>query len=233
MGYVASARMYQGKRILGVIPARGGSKGIPMKNIRLLDGKPLLVYSIEQAKGSRLLDHFVVSSDDNEILRIATKWGASIVKRPEELAQDTSATPPVLIHALDKGSQNCADFDFVVTIQPTSPLRTQSLIDDAIVTCIDKGYDSVMSVHEDRHPFGVLREDGAFVFLDPARRRQDRKPLFRENGAVYVTSSSILRDRCAVFGDRLGVLISDEIESLDIDTVADFQLAEYFLKHKQ
>lgn len=223
--------MYKNKKILAIITARGGSKGVPRKNIRDLCGKPLLAYSIEHCKASKYIDLCVTSSQDEEILTVAKKFGSNVVIRPTELAEDTTPTPPVLIHAMDEvlKTQNFIP-DFVVTVQPTSPLRHADTFDRLISHAIDGGFDSAMTVHEDRHPFGTLDENGKFVFLDPARRRQDRKPLFRENGAAYVTDAKLLREKCVVLGENIGILTSDDAESLDIDTLQDFMLAEWLMR---
>lgn len=223
--------MYKNKKIIAVITARGGSKGVPRKNIRDLAGKPLIAYSIEHCRASKYIDVFVTSSQDNEILDVAKKYGSEVVLRPHELAEDTTPTPPCLLHAVDEVAKKFGlNADLVITVQPTSPLRENDTIDRLIEFMVDGGYDSAMTVHEERHPFGKI-ENNTFIFLDPARRRQDRTPLFRENGAAYVTDVGLIRE-LKVLGGNIGILPSSDEESLDIDTLQDFALAEILMKQR-
>jgi CMP-N-acetylneuraminic acid synthetase len=218
--------------ILAVIPARGGSKGVPRKNIRLLNGKPLLVYAIEEAKKCQYINRIVVSSDDYEILKIAEKAGAEPILRPEQIATDTASTEDVLIHAVNylKKKYNYQT-DIVVTLPPTSPLRTAATINKCIKFLLETGADSVLTVNKDLSCFGTMGENGVFKHLwQYPRRRQDRKPIFKENSAVYVTKKETLFKKKCVLGDDLRGVIIEDVEAIDINTEFDFYLAEYLIK---
>lgn len=135
--------------VLAIIPARGGSKGLPRKNIRPLNGKPLIAYTIEESKKSEYINRIVVSTEDKEIAEVSNKYGAKIIKRPLELAKDNTPTIDVVLHTLDDLKNN--EPDIIVLLQPTSPLRTSQDIDNAIKSFIEQDCDSVVSVCEIEH----------------------------------------------------------------------------------
>ncbi|MCM8811692.1 MAG: acylneuraminate cytidylyltransferase family protein [Candidatus Omnitrophica bacterium] len=222
-------------QMIAVIPARGGSKGIPKKNIRLLEGKPLLVYTIEQARKSSSLKRVIVSTDDDEIAAVARRNQAEVVRRPAELAQDTSRTEEALIHALEslRERENYRP-EAVVTLEPTSPLRPARLIDECIRLFKETDADSVITVTETRECLGRIRE-GRFEFLFPnqPRRRQEREPLFKENSAVYVTQTETLLRKRSVLGDRLYAVVCSPEEAIDINTEHDLIVAETLLRLAQ
>jgi CMP-N,N'-diacetyllegionaminic acid synthase len=139
--------MYEGKTFLAIIPARGGSKRLPRKNILNLAGKPLIAWSIEAGLNSEYIDKVIVTSDDDEILEISRKFGADIIKRPDELANDTATTFDAIKHTID----NCEKYDYIVLLQPTSPLRNEKYIDDAIELLESKKADAIISVCEMDH----------------------------------------------------------------------------------
>ena len=202
--------------ILGIIPARGGSKTVPRKNIKEMCGKPLMVWTIEAAKKSRLLDRFVVSTEDKEISEVAKKHGAEVVERPPELATDTATTLSVLQDVLKR-----IDADVVVVLQPTSPIRGEGLIDKCIKQFLDRGADSLATGFICKY-----KEYGK-----DAKRRQDIEGFFYDDGNVYVIRAGMIKK-----GDRYGekierVLVSRE-ESVDIDDKFDFWLAEQILRKK-
>ncbi|MFH1189212.1 MAG: acylneuraminate cytidylyltransferase family protein [Candidatus Omnitrophota bacterium] len=214
--------------VLGIIPARGGSKAIPLKNIKELCGKPLLEYTIESAKRSGCIDRLVVSTDHRGIADLAARCGAEVVMRPEELSKDDSPTEPALIHVLDEMKRlEGFDPDVVLTLEPTSPLRSASLIKRGVEIFRSPGYDSVIGVVESRSCYGRIR-DGEFEFLFPgqSRRRQEREPLYRESGTIYGTRTAALRRKRSVIGDNVYPLIIPESEAIDINTQADLKLAE-------
>lgn len=214
--------------VLAVIPARGGSKGVPGKNLKPLAGEPLVVHAIRAAQAAARLDRVVVSTDSDEIAAVAEAAGAEVVRRPAELAADASPTEEALIHALETLGESP---DYVVTLEPTSPLRTPELIDACVELAIREDADSVITVVETRELLGRL--DGArFSYLEPGqrRRRQERLPLHRESSTVYVTRTSVLLDQRSVLGERLFALVAPEEQAVDINTPFDFLVAEALVR---
>jgi CMP-N,N'-diacetyllegionaminic acid synthase len=218
--------------VLAVIPARGGSKSIPLKNIKPLAGKPLLAYTIEAVKRSRRLDRCVVSTDADEIAKVATEWGAEVIRRPAEYATDQAPTEWALLHALELLKASGYRPEFVVTLEPTSPFRTAELIDRCVAFAMERpDADCVMTVTETRKCYGRLA-DGRFEYLypDQPRRRQDRTPLYEESSTVYVTRTSVLeRDRSVLGHVRYGVVVQNSREAIDINEPMDLLIAEAVL----
>lgn len=212
-------------RTLGVIPARGGSKGFPRKNLAPLAGVPLLVHTIRAAQGAALLDRTVVSTEDAEIARVAREAGAEVVERPPELAGDESPTEDALIHAVETLDAP----EFVVTLEPTSPLRTSRLIDECIRLALE-GADAVVTVAETRDVLGRV-VDGQFRHLEPGqpRRRQLREPLYREVSTVYVTRTAHLLGRRSVLADDARAVVVAPDEALDVNSELDVAIAEALL----
>jgi CMP-N-acetylneuraminic acid synthetase len=200
--------------ILGITPARGGSKGIPRKNIKVIAGKPLLAWTIEAIKGSSLVDRYVVSTEDEEIARVAGSYGAEVLKRPPELATDKSDTLDVLQHAI--GEIPC---DIVVLLQATSPIRGSGLIDECIKEFINGEYDSLAT--------GLMCTYKEYGKND--LRRQDIKGFFYDDGNVYVIRADLIRQ-----GDRHGSKICRKIinrhENIEIDDDFDFWVASKILE---
>lgn len=227
--------------ILAVIPARGGSKGILYKNIAMLAGKPLIAHTIEEAKKSKALSRVIVSTDDKEIAKIAKGYGAEVpFMRPRELAADDTPTLLVLQHAVRwlEGNEE-AEIDVVVTLQPTSPLRRAEHIDAAVQKLVDTGADSVVSVCLAEHsPYWMKRLEGdrVFPFLPDApeyTRRQDLPPVYRLNGAVYVTRRDLLVEQGRVLGEDTRAIVMDWESSIDIDTMLDLKLAQLILRERR
>lgn len=224
-------------KVLAIIPARGGSKGIPRKNIKLLAGKPLIAYSIEAAQKASGLDRVVVSTDDEEIAEVSRRFGAEVIMRPAYLAEDKTPTLPVLQHVVETLAADDYVPDAVMTLQPTSPLRTPVHIDEAIALFKeDDKADSLVSFVEVPHIFHPrsvmkLNEEGYMVpFLDEPQplRRQDKEAVFARNGAaIYITRTERLSDY--IFGGNLLAYMMDEASSVDVDTMADFEKIEYIL----
>lgn len=221
-------------RVLGVVPARGGSKGVPRKNIRLLRGKPLIAYALEAAKASGLT-RVVVSTDDAEIASVAESLGGEVLLRPPHLAEDSVPTLPVL---QDVAARLPEKYDAVMTLQPTSPFRTAAHIDEALALfAANPSADSLVSVVQVPHnmtPPSLMRlgADGFLEnFLDGDKaplRRQDKPVLFARNGAaIYITRTSCL-DRF-VFGGRILAYRMSKRDSLDIDDMEDWEIAEALL----
>lgn len=202
--------------ILGVIPARGGSKGIPRKNIKKLCGKPLIAWTIEAAKKSKLLDKYVVSTEDGEIARVAKKYGAEVVPRPPELAKDETPILAVLQDVLKR-----IDADVVVLLNPTSPIRDPDLIDRCIKRFLDTGADSLAT--------GFICKYKEYGTCN--RRRQDIEGFFYDDGNVYVIKADLIKkgDR---FGKKIERIITDKEQNVDIDDEFDFWLAEQVLKKR-
>lgn len=228
-------------QLIAVIPARGGSKGVPRKNIRLLCGKPLIAYSIEAARQSRAVNRTLVSTDDREIAAICRDMGAEIRMRPANLAQDETPTRDVLHHIAKELETEGYVPDAVLTLQPTSPLRTARHIDEAVAEFVaHPDADSLVSCMEVPHifhPMSVMRRtnDG---YLEPylqdpqPHRRQDKEAVFARNGAaIYITRTGRLREY--VFGGRLVPYFMDIESSLDIDTLDDFVVAERLLQARR
>ncbi|QIA28188.1 acylneuraminate cytidylyltransferase family protein [Thermaerobacter sp. PB12/4term] len=227
--------------VLAVIPARGGSKGLPRKNLRELLGKPLLGYSIEAALESRTITRTVVSTDSEEIAALAQQLGAEVpFLRPERLAADETPMIDVISHALEvlyPGFRNGPRVpDWVIVLQPTSPLRSHKHIDAAFSQLFEMDGDSLASVCAAKEsPFWMFRVDTS-GFLRPILsrqvfRRQDLPPVFRLNGAIYITQPTLVAQR-RLLGQRIVPFFMAWEESVDIDNEEDLRLAEYMLKIK-
>jgi CMP-N-acetylneuraminic acid synthetase len=227
--------MYLNKRVLAVIPARGGSKGVPRKNVRDLNGRPLIAYTIDQARAVSELDHFVVSTDDPEIKAISQRLGAAVVDRPAELATDTASTEVALLHALDTLADAAVPgFDYVVVLEPTSPMRSAATIGGCIRQAIERGASSLMTVRETRENIGTL-VDGCFRPLvpDAPRRRQARQPFYVESSTVYVARVDYLRrTRTLVARDWAAYVVPNE-EAEDINTLADFIRVQCLMRQQE
>lgn len=186
--------------ILGLIPARGGSKGVPKKNIRLVDGKPLIHYAIECGQQSKLLTLLLVDTDSDEIASISSSTGVAILKRPDELAQDESSVVDVALRVLQQVEQEQGPIDILVLLQPTSPIRTGKNIDEAIELLLaTPNADAVISVvaMEDTHPARMYQVKGNELLpLHPeleTKRRQDLEPVYYRNGCIYVIRVDALK----------------------------------------
>lgn len=200
--------------ILGVTPARGGSKGIPRKNIKELCEKPLIAWTIEAAKRSKLLDRYVVSTEDEEIAEVAREYGAEVVYRPPELARDDTPTLPVLQDVLKK-----IDADVIVVLQATSPIRDPGLIDYCIKRFLDTGADSLATGFICKYyEYGTCHQ-----------RRQDLKGFFYDDGNVYVIKADLVKvgDR---FGKKMEKVVTTKNQNVEIDDEFDFWLTEQILK---
>jgi len=225
-------RMFLKPTVLAVIPARGGSKGVPGKNIRLLNGKPLLAYTVEQARQVEELTLTVVSTDDPKIEAVAEICGVKVVRRPPELATDSASTEAALLHALDWLENNEGRrFDFVMVLEPTSPLRTPETIRRALARLIETGLDSLMTVRETRENIGTC-ENHCFRPLVPGapRRRQLRQPFYVESSTVYVCRVEYLRKTGTLVADPWATEVVPEREAVDINTLEDFLAAEAILR---
>jgi N-acylneuraminate cytidylyltransferase/CMP-N,N'-diacetyllegionaminic acid synthase len=230
--------VYKGNRILCVIPARGGSKGLPGKNVRQLNGKPLLAHTVFHAHCSKLIDRTIVSTDSREIARVAKKYKADVpFMRPATLAQDSSSSIDVILHALSwiEKNEKC-DFDIVVLLQVTSPLRRAEDIDNAIKMLVDRNADNVFSVAQThRNPYfnmvardlqGRVRrvKNGTFI------TRQSAPSVFDINGSIYVWWKKIVREKKSMFLKRTMIYEMPKERSVDIDDLFDFTVAQALLR---
>ena len=199
--------------ILGIIPARGGSKGIPRKNIKPIHGKPLIAWTIESAAESRLLDRFAVSTEDREIAEVAREWGAEVIDRPAELAGDASSSRDVIRHALE-----VTGADTAVLLQPTSPIRDHDLIDRVLEEFIRGGWDSMATgwMNPVYPPHGE------------EHRRQDISEVFVNDGSIIVSTRETIMS-ASLFGQKRGTMVTDKEQNVDIDDAFDFWLAEQIL----
>lgn len=204
--------------VLAVIPARGGSKGIPGKNIKRIAGKPLLAWTIEHALAAKSVDRVVVSTEDPRIAAVARKWGAEVLDRPKALASDKADTLPVLQHAL-----RACPADVLVVLQCTSPIRSKGLIDRCIAKFLKTKADSLGTVLSDRN-----YEYGAVM-----PRRQEIKPRLLDNGNVYVNRADLILKKGDRHGKRFTTLTTSREESVEIDDEYDFWLAERILLERK
>lgn len=226
-------------KILAIIPARGGSKGVKDKNIRILNDKPLIAWTIEAANKSKYIDRVVVTTDDDRIAKVAQEYGADVpFKRPAELAADDSPSIDPILHAVDYLMlHESFNSEYIILLQCTSPLRNEDHIDRAIETLFKKDVDSVASVTKLEHPpywNRIIDENGYlqnFIEYDSDQkvRRQDFEDVYRLNGAIYIAKTDlIMSERSLLVGD-VSPFIMEHKDSIDIDNDFDFQLAENFI----
>ena len=228
--------MYKEKTILALIPARGGSKGLPRKNIRPLLGKPLIAWTIEQAKASKYIDRVVVSTDDEEIADVAKKYGAEVpFMRPKELATDEAKGIDVVFHAMGwfRKNEKNKQYDLIMLLQPTSPLRTADDIDKAIELLFLKKAKAIVSVCEvDHHPLWANTLPENRCMKDFIRKkimnknRQELPTFYRLNGAIYLAYWDYIKEQKGFFGKETFAYIMPKERSVDIDGEIDLRLAE-------
>ncbi|MBS1534281.1 MAG: acylneuraminate cytidylyltransferase family protein [Bacteroidetes bacterium] len=229
-------------KILGLIPARGGSKGVPRKNIKLLGNKPLIKYTIDSAKESTLLSHIVVSTDDEEIALAAEVEGCKPpFLRPNKLAQDASTSLEVVAHALAFFEAQDVFFDAVCLLQPTSPFRERGAIDQAIEKYIATQADSLVSVLPIPHEYnphwafeekgdGLLKIATGEKIIIP--RRQELPKAYHRDGSIYITSTAVIKSG-SLYGNSIAFLESNPQYHVNIDTIDDWQMAEKILTQIQ
>lgn len=203
--------------ILGIIPARGGSKGIPLKNIKIIARKPLIAWSIESAKMSKLLDRIIVSTDDSEIAGISRQYGAEVIDRPAALATDEATTLSALQHVL-----SVVKADTVVLLQPTSPIRDSNLIDKCIEKFQKSGADNLATGF-----ICKFQEYGTYY-----QRRQDLKGFFYDDGSVYVFKADLI-EKGKLFGKKVERVVISREQNFEIDEEFDFWIVEQILIKRQ
>ncbi len=228
-------------KILAIIPARGGSKGVPRKNIKLLGNKPLIAYSIESAKQSKLLTEFIVNTEDEEIAEIALQYGAKVpFMRPSELAQDTTPTIDVVKHVILEYEKQNQFFDAILILQATCPFRLENEIDECIEKFIKQGADSLISVkevpaHYNPHWVFEPNSEGNLIIATGEKRiisrRQDLPKAYARDGSIYITKTSVILEKNSLFGDSITYYENNNINHVNIDTVEDWQNAEKQLKN--
>jgi len=232
--------MYSNKNILAVIPARGGSKGVPKKNLREINGVPIVCLAAQISSTSSLIDRTVVSTDSIEIINKVKEFGYDApFKRPEAISGDRNGDVPVLIHALNESEKIFNEtFDVILMLQPTSPLRTTHDIELAIELIIDKDYDSVWSVSPvdlKNHPFKQLSlKNGLISYVDKSNAekiiaRQQLERTYIRNGIVYAIKADFLKKQKKLLGEKSGCLVIDR-EIVNIDTEDDFKRLSEILK---
>jgi CMP-N-acetylneuraminic acid synthetase len=220
---------------VAIIPARGGSKGIPRKNLRNFNGKPLIAHIIEKALRVDKIDRVIVSTEDEEIAKISKNFGAEVpFLRPETLAQDETPLLPVLQHVV-KTLENTENYivDAIVLLLATSPLMTSEKIEESIEVLIKNNYDSVIGVEID-HGHYWIEENGEFKRFYPIvpKNRQYEKPLLKETGTLYLCRKKILLSGPTLVEGNVGFLEFQKGESIDIDDMIDFEMAEFFAKKR-
>lgn len=235
--------MYKDKNILGLIPARGGSKGLPRKNIKPLLGKPLIAWTIEQALASKYIDKVIVSTEDEEIAEVSKKYGAKVpFMRPKELATDDSPTSDVILHALNWFQKKEENYDYVVLLESTSPLRETNDIDECVKLLIDnESAKSIVSISklESAHPeFNVIIDeksnfikkiDGStdFRFL----RRQDLSNVYFFDGTIYISEAKAFFKNQTFYHNRTLAYIVPRWKSIEVDEMFDMICVEAIIKN--
>lgn len=220
------------KKYVAVIPARAGSKGIPKKNIKLLAGKPLIQWTVEAALNSKYISEAIVSTDSLEIANISKNLGAVVpFLRPAKLSTDSAATIDVVLHALERYRK----FDYIVLLQPTSPLRTATDIDNAIELMVARSSESCVSIcPPSNHPYLMYSVDSTgrltkLIASERSDRRQNLPSIYAVNGAIYVSNiNQLYSSRSFILADTVGFEMPVD-RSVDIDNNFDFMVAEYLL----
>ena len=232
--------MYREHVVVCVIPARGGSKGLPGKNIKALCGKPLIAYTIEQAKQSRYIDRVIVSTEDEAIAQISLKYGAEVpFMRPKELAEDSVATVDVLLHAIHWLEDKQYLFDILVLLHTTTPMRSVEDIDHSIANLVEEKADNIFSVTEaHRNPYFNMVEINKNGYAALAKQgnfttRQAAPLIYDMNSSIYVWWKDILKEKKRIFSDKTIIYVMPKERSIDIDDHIDFKIAEMMMSERK
>jgi CMP-N,N'-diacetyllegionaminic acid synthase len=221
--------------LLGIVPARAGSKRLPGKNLRPLLGEPLIAHTIRSAQAARSVARTIVSTDSEAIAAVARELGAEVAMRPAELATDASPTEDALLHVVATLEVRGEELpDYVATLEPTSPLRTAQLIDECARLAGERAAGAVITVVETHDVFGRFDGD-RFVFLEEVQpwRRLDRRPVYRNSSTVYLTRTELLKAQRSVICEPLHALVVPHDVGVDIDSIVEFELAEALLRRRQ
>lgn len=215
-------------KTIAIIPARGGSKRLPEKNIKLLDGLPLIVHSILFARANAtIIDEIYVTTDDAQIKKIALQYGAKVIDRPAELSGDFEPTVSALKHALSI----ITEVENVVLLQPTNPLRPENLLKEAFEIFIKENHESLFAVSQDHQKFGKIVNNKFLPFnYEIGQRSQDLEPLYFENGLLYITKAKLILEDIIISKNAFPLQINHPFATVDIDTQEDFDYAEYLIK---
>lgn len=232
--------MIKGKSILGIIPARGGSKGVPRKNIKLLAGKPLIAWTIEEAKKSQYIDRIIVSTDDDEIAKVSRDYGAETpFIRPQELATDEAKSNDIILHTLHWIEHNeKMQYNAFIFLQPTSPFRSTKHIDESIKKFYHDDFsDALVSVKISKdNPYWMkkINSRGYLTnFMSGQKiptRRQDLPDVYTLNGAIYIASWNFFKNHKNFYASNCQFFLMDKWSSVDIDEEIDFKLAECLIR---
>jgi CMP-N,N'-diacetyllegionaminic acid synthase len=220
-------------RVLTIIPARGGSKGLPGKNIKIINEKPLLAYSIEQAKIVSYEHKIVVSTDCDQIGKVAIRYGAEYLKRPENLSGDTATSESALIHALNEYEKNGFNPEYICFLQCTSPIRSNIDIQNALSQIISDCSDSLLSVSPNHRFIWKIGENGPYSMnydFKNRKRRQDLEPEYVENGSIYIFKPWVLKKNNNRLGGKVSLYLMPEESSFEIDSAFDFFIIESLMK---
>ncbi len=216
-------------KTIAIIPARSGSKRLPNKNIKFFGGLPLIVYSINYAlSNSNFIDEVYVSTDSNDIKEIALQYGANVIDRPKHLSGDLEPTVSAMKHVLNAVD----DVGTIVLLQPTNPLRPKTLIKDAFKAFNDNKAQSLFTISRDHKKLGKIVDNQFEPFnYKIGQRSQDLEPLFYENGLLYITNASLIKEDIIFNEKSIPFLVNHKFVEIDIDTHEDFEYAEYVLKN--
>ena len=228
--------MINNKKVLAIVPARGGSKGIIKKNIRLVNNKPLIQFTLDETIKSKYIDEIHISTDDDEILEVIQKLGYDIKrKRPQHLAQDNTKTIDVLKDVVEYYAQKNESYEIVILLQPTQPMRKVKHIDEALEKYVASEEQSIVSVSKVKeHPLLMrsINKRGLLVNLldeNSTVRRQDFKEFYMVNGAIYVNSVDEIMQNASLNDNKLPYIMGEDYRNIDIDTIDDLNLFEYYL----
>ncbi|MBF4517582.1 acylneuraminate cytidylyltransferase family protein [Flavobacterium sp. ANB] len=217
-------------KTIAIIPARGGSKRLPQKNIKLLDEIPLIAHSILYAKANKIIDAVYVSTDDNDIKKIALEYGAKVIDRPENISGDLEPTVSALKNVLE---QIADEVENVVLLQATNPLRPKELLQEAFTVYQQENHDSLFTVSRNHQKFGKIIDQKFIPYnYEIGQRSQDLEPLFYENGLLYITKATLILENIIISKNAFPFKIDSIFANVDIDTQDDFDYAEYlYQKH--
>ena len=225
--------------VLAIIPARGGSKGVPRKNLKFLGNKPLIAHTIETALKCEAITDLITTSDDDEILQVAESYGSLTIKRPHDLAMDETKMPPVVTHVIESRRKQSVEYDTIILLQPTCPFRLTEDIDEALDMIENGNVDSVISVCEvgDNHPARMyqINDNGLNAFMPEWEKenRQNLPSLYHRNGVIYALKRALFEEKQTFFIDNSKPLVIPTERAINIDEAFDFTIAELLVKNVQ